>query len=391
MKFDAVVIGAGPGGSAAAYQIAKAGLKVLMVEKRAEVGSPKRCAEGLSFSSMERMGIKVPDNCVARKISGATVYAPNGKSVRADFKKAVGCVLERKVFDKWLAYEASRVGAKVLAKTEAVSLERVDGGIKVSLKSDEKGWDAEAKIVIAADGVESKMARMMGFDTTNKLADIASGYQVEMSNVKIDPDRTELYFGNEIAGGGYCWIFPKGVDVANVGIGVRKPWAKKTAKEHLMDFIQSKPGLKKGSIIEVNAGGVPVGGIMDNMVEDNFMVVGDAGHQVNPIHGGGIADSYIGGKIAGLVAVEAVKSGDLSKKKLSEYNRRWLSFRGNKLKKLVKLRMVVESLSDDELNWLVDYLKGEDLVELSNAGGFKKLGWLLMKKPRLLSIARKLM
>ena len=390
-SYDVVIAGAGPGGCGAAIAAARAGLRVLLVEKRQEIGSPKRCGEGLSRSSLERMGIEYNPVWMRRKIIGATVYAPNGKFVRYDGED-LGWIIERKVFDKWLANKAVSAGAKVLAKTEVVDIIREEGILSgVVLYSQGKEVRIKTKILIAADGVESKVARLVGFRTNLNPSDLVSGFQYEMAGVDIDPDRIELYFGNEIAPGGYVWIFPKGETIANIGIGVRKPFAKKTAKEYLDEFIESKPGLRNGSILEVNAGGVPVGGLMENMVSDGFMIVGDAAHQVNPIHGGGISEAFVGGKIAGEVAAEAIKAGDVSAESLKVYNERWWEERGKKLQKIFKLRLVAESLTDDELNWLAEYLSGEDLVNLSKSKGFVKFAKLLMKKPRLITLARKLL
>ena len=390
-SYDIVIVGGGPAGSSAAMTAAKAGLSVLMVEKRAEIGSPKRCGEGLSKSALERMGLEKDDSWVCRTVLGASAYAPNGKKITIDYKGPEGWVIERKVFDKWLAKKAVHAGAKVLAKTDAVSLIKEDGKVSgVTLESGGKKWDVHAKLVIAADGVESKMAREAGIDTTLRLVDVASGVQFEMAGVDIDPDRIELYFGNDVAPAGYAWIFPKGKNEANVGIGVRKPWSKKTALEYLNDFVESKPGLKKGSIVEVNGGGVPVGALMEDMVADNFMIVGDAAHQVNPIHGGGIAESFVAGRMASQIASQAIRKGDTSKEALSEYNRIWWSERGERLSKLVRLREVTESLSDEELNWLAEYLQGEDLIEFARSSSLKKLGIILMKKPRLIGLAKKL-
>lgn len=391
-EYDAVVIGGGPAGSGAATAAAKAGLSVLMIEKRAEIGSPKRCGEGLSKSAAERMGIKESDPAwVCQNIKGATVYAPNGKFARVDFPDSEGWVIERKIFDKNLARKAAEAGATVVSKTEAISLlKENDKIIGVRIKHQDEEMDVKAKIIIAADGVESKIAREAGINTTLKHEDIASAAQYEMANVDVDQDRLELYFGNEIAGGGYVWIFPKGGKNANVGIGVRKPFAKRKAIEYLNDFINSHENLKKGSIIEFNTGGVPVGAIMKNMVTDNFIVAGDAAHQVNPIHGGGISESYVGGRIAGEIAAEAIKKDNTSKEFLSKYNDIWWNERGEKLQKIEKLRKVVESLKDDDLNWLADHLKGEDLVELSKANKFKFLAEIMMKRPSLLLLARKL-
>lgn len=390
-SYDVVVAGVGPGGSAVAKTCAEADLDVLAVEKRAEIGAPKRCGEGLSRSSRKRMGIKLPKNCISQTISGATVYAPNKKFARIDFDETEGWIVERKVFDKYLAAEAAKSGAKILAKTELVDPEKKEGGYRVTLDSRGEKKDVDCRMLIAADGVESKIARKVGLNTLNKTKDICSCAQFEMAGVDIDTDRIEFFFNQEMCPGGYFWIFPKSDHTANVGLGIRKPWAKKTAYQYLLDWVDSMPGLKKGSVIEVNAGGVPVGGLMKDMVSDNFMVVGDAAHHVNPIHGGGISEAYVGGRIAAEVAVDAMKSGNCSKKSLEKYNRRWWEERGDRLQRIVKLRKVLEALSNEELNFLVEYLKGADLIDLSKANKFTLLAKILMKKPKMALLARKLM
>lgn len=391
-SYDAVVIGAGPGGSGFAYSAAKRGLKVLMVEKRQEIGAPKRCGEGLSKSGIGRMGLECDPSWIRRGIKGATVYAPNGKSVNVDYGGAAGWVIERKVLDKWLAENAANAGARVLAKTEAVEIIKEDGLVSgVKLVSDGNEWEVKTPLVIAADGIESRVARMMGIDTSLKTIDAIAGFQYEMTNIEIDPDMLELFFGNEIAPGGYVWIFPKGKNTANVGIGVRKPFAKRTAKEYLDDFIESRDSLRKGSILEVNSGAVPVGGFLRTMVSQGFIIVGDAAHQVNPIHGGGIAEAFVGGRIAAEVAAEAKKAGDYSEDFLSRYNQMWDDERGRKLKKIQGLREVVEKLSDSDLDWLAENLSGENLIDFSKSKSLSLLAKLLMRKPRLALLARKLM
>ncbi|MEM5871604.1 MAG: NAD(P)/FAD-dependent oxidoreductase [Candidatus Aenigmatarchaeota archaeon] len=390
-EYDVIIVGVGPAGSSVARYCAHQGLKVLAVEKRQEIGSPKRCGEGLSKSALERMDIKLDNTWVTQVIKGASVYAPNGKKITVDFEGPEGWVIERKQFDKYLAKIASKEGAKILTKTEVIDVKRDGKKLKVFLKANGELFEVGCKILVACDGIESRIARIMGLDTTISLNDIASCVQFEMSNIKIDPDRIELYFGNEVAPGGYVWIFPKGKDSANVGIGVRKPFAKKSALAYLKDFIKTKENLRSGSILEVNSGGVPVGGFLSTMVDDNFLIVGDAAHQVNPIHGGGIAESYVAGRIASEAIVKAIRFNDYSKKMLMDYEKKWWKERGEKLKKLLRLREVVESLNDEELNWLADYLKGEELVGFARASGLKKLAFILMKKPKLAKLAKKLL
>jgi digeranylgeranylglycerophospholipid reductase len=391
-SYDVVVVGAGPGGSGAAIGAARRGLRVLVVEKRQEIGSPKRCGEGLSKGSAERMGIEPRPDWIRRPITGATTYAPSGEFVRIDYDEASGWVIERKLFDKYLAEIAVKSGARVMAKTEVLELVREDGIISgVRLEGEGRTWTVKAPLVIACDGIESKIARQAGIDTTINMKDAASGAQFEMAGIDIDPNRLELYFGGEIAPGGYVWIFPKGEDVANVGIGVREPFSKKPAIQYLREFIDKRPGLSKGSILEVNSGAVPVGGLMKNMVTDNLIVAGDAAHQANPIHGGGIAEAFIGGRIAGEVAAEAHEARDYSERFLSRYNERWWKERGNMLKDVLKLRVLMENLSDDDLNWLAKEIDGKDMIDFSKAKGLATLAKLLMKRPSLMGVARKLL
>ncbi len=390
-EYDVVVVGGGPAGSSAAKNMALKGLRVAMLEKRQEIGAPKRCGEGLSLATMEIIG-NIPERCIAQAINGSVVYAPNGKRVVADFGKDSGYVVERKVFDKWLAAEASRAGAHVQANTEVRDV-IIEDGFVGGVVAEHAGVvrNIKAKIVVAADGVESTVARKAGLDTTNSLTNMDSGYQYEMSGVRIpDPKKIHLYFGNEIAPRGYVWIFPKGRDVANVGIGTAL--AERPAREYLDRFIEGNPDMFRGAgVLEVNAGGIPVGGLLENMVLNGLVAVGDAAHQVNPIHGGGMKEGTIAGRIAADVINRCIRKGDVSKEALSEYNRIWWEERGRKLKKVEKLRETVERLSDQDLNMLADSLTGEMLIELSRGNKLRALAKILMKRPSLVRLARHLL
>ena len=387
MTYDVIIIGSGPAGTSCAKKLVENGFSVKVYDKRQEIGSPKRCGEGLDERTQEIIG-KIPERCIAQKIKGARIYAPNGKYLEAVLEYG-GFVLERKVFDKWLAEEAVKAGAQIQANTLISSLIKNNGyftGVRGEFLGEE--FEEKAKMIVCSTGAESPL-RNQALKIYSKPNLIDSCLQYEMSGIGTDSDFIHIYMGNKIAPRGYAWVFPKGKEKANVGVGVIP--GEKTAKFYLDNFINVNPEIKKGSIIEVNAGCVPVGGMLENMVANGFLICGEAAHHVNPIHGGGIKEAIISGRLAADVISDALKKDDVSEKYLSKFNKLWWEERGNHLRNIEKLREVVEKLSDEDLNDLADALKPEDLIEFSRGSKLSVLAKALMRKPRLVTLAKHLL
>lgn len=385
---DVLIIGAGPAGTACAKKLAENGFSVKVFDKRAEIGAPKRCGEGLSEASQQVMG-KIPDRCIAHKIKGARLYAPDGRYLDAILAQG-GFVLERKVFDKWLAEEAVKAGAAVQANTFISDLVKDSRGYFVGVKGEFLGneFEEKARVIVCATGAESPL-RTKALGVFSKVNLIDSCLQYEMTNVDVVPDLIHIYLSSVLAPRGYVWVFPKGEHRANVGLGIipqdKKPGA------YLDEFLKLHPEISKGSILEVNAGCVPVGGMAKDMVANGFVLCGEAANHVNPIHGGGIKEAVISGQMAADVITECLKKNDVSKSALSKFNEVWWKERGNHLKRVEKLRETLEKLSDADLNDLVDVLKPEDIIEFARGAKLSVLAKVLMRKPRLVSIARHLL
>ncbi len=393
-EFDVIIVGAGPAGLVAARDCAKAKLAVLLLDRKQEIGAPKRCAEGLSLSWFKRLKLKPNKEWCIQPIYGAALYSPSGKKVVFKSKKLEGYILERKIFEKHLAIEAAKAGAKIRVKANVENAVRENQ--KVVLTANESGETKQylAPLVIAADGIDSRVSRMLGLNTTNKLNDIDSGYQYELTNISgYDEELLHLYFGNEVAKRGYVWIFPKRKGTANVGIGIGGA-QEKSAKYYLDKFIASQPGLAKGVPIEINAGAVSVGGFLEEMTADNLIACGDAAHHVDPIHGGGIGIAMEAAEIASRIAAEAFKKKDFSKNFLQKYTAAWLEARGNQLKKRLKARILLEKLSDADFDYLAESLDFDDVLMIGygNLDKKDKLAFLakkLIKRPGLVAILGK--
>ncbi len=370
MKCDMVVVGAGPGGSMAAKAAAEAGLKVVMVEKRQEIGDPVRCAEGVSKRSLLEM-VKPDPRWIAAEVKGAKIYAPDGTEIVMSEDKAgaeVGYVLERKVFDRGLAMDAARAGAEVMVKTRALGLLRDGGKISgVSAMRLGEEFRIEAPLVIGADGVESKVGRWAGIDTALNPKDISVCAQFLVHDPSIENDYCEFFLGNEKAPGGYIWIFPKGDHLANVGLGILGSKSKSGYPVALLKKFM-KERLPDGKAIEMVVGGDPVAGVMETTTADGVMLVGDAARQTDSLTGGGILNAMKAGQIAGQVAAKAVPSEDVSKSGLREYEALWREAMEKHLQRSYEYKEFFVKLTDGDLNNLIGSLKREDISKMDLRG-----------------------
>ncbi|MGB9860635.1 MAG: FAD-dependent monooxygenase, partial [Moorellaceae bacterium] len=205
-EYDVIVVGAGPAGSAAARVAAAAGLKVLILERKARPGFPVQCAEYVPV--LMDLEVEIPGEAVAQRVEGMEARFPEGTTLAVH---APGFLLRREVFDYALALQAVAAGAElwtstcVLNWTEKGLIVRREGSL-LTLK---------ARVIVGADGPRSVVARAAGYRPHR----LAVAYQVEVElpeSMRV----TQVYFDPAFFGG-YAWVFPKGL-TANVGVGVTR-------------------------------------------------------------------------------------------------------------------------------------------------------------------------
>ncbi len=360
-RYDLTIVGAGPGGAMAAYTAARAGLSVLLLEKRQEIGSPVRCAEGVGRDALAQFLDPDPHwiSAVINRLE-ITAVGPNGNvagALRAEGGR--GYILERRVFDRALAERAAQAGAEVRVKTAASGLLTEAGrvrGVRIRHGDLIGGGqvEVEAQIVIGADGVEAQVGRWAGLDVQLPLQDTMVCVQYLLAGVDVDPACTAYTIGQEIASGGYAWVFPKGEGRANVGLGAQAD-LRRDAPVHdpaegkgragdgtvlgcLTRFVECHRELARGYPVTLVAGNVPVALAPSRLVLDGLMLVGDSARQVDPLTGGGILNAMMAGQLAAQVAVEAIAAHDTSAGFLSRYPQRWHRAAGRKLERNYRLR-----------------------------------------------------
>ena len=384
MKYDVVVVGSGPAGSVTARFASEAGAKVLIVERRAEVGVPVLCGEGIS-RKIDDWDMLKGRRWVAGKMDGARIYSPDGTMVKLSADIAgneTGYVVYRDVFDQELARRAVKSGAEIMMNTRVNGLMKEEDKITgVKAKRFDEDIEFEADVVVGADGVESKVGLWAGIETTLKPYDLETCVQYTLTNIDCNDAYCDFYLGKKIAPGGYIWVFPKGKDVANVGIGILGSLSESGMARKLLDeFIDKHSELKKGEPIRFLAGAVPVSNPVET-VRDKLMLVGDAARHVDPITGGGLTHCLQGGKIAGETIGKAVEKQDFSKELLSEYEIRWKEAFGKKLKRNYLVKEILLDMEDKTLNMLADSLKDYNFEDISTLSLVKAL---VLKHPTLL-------
>jgi len=383
-RYDVVVVGAGPAGSVTAKTAAERGLDVLLIERNPDIGVPVKCAEGVS-KGIEQF-VSVDKKCICAEVNGANIYGPDGTKVALSGEKMeeVGYVLERRLFDKALAIEAANAGAEVRVKTEAYSVIKADadGYAKgVCVRSMGEDIRVYANVVVAADGVESKIGRLAGIDTRMRPSDICVCAEFLMCDIELETDYSEFFVGSEIAPQGYAWIFPKGGDRANVGLGIGGDASDENhrAINYLKAFARDK--FPDGKTVAEMCGAVPLSGPIAESVADGLILVGDAARHVNPLTGGGILYAIWAGHIAGDVIAKASQENNFSKDRLMEYDNRWRNAFEKRLITGLKAKEFFFKLSDNDLNQLAHSLVGVNIAEFSTTALLMEL---VKKNPKML-------
>jgi geranylgeranyl reductase family protein len=378
MKVDVLVIGLGPAGGSLIHELAKLDnkeLKILAIDKRERPGYPVQCGEFMP-SPEEMVGL-MPDvpnaeefftfdsKYISTRTNRITFFSPSGKMIQTPFE---GYTLHRGKWNEDLILSAEKSGVEVWRSSKAVKKE--NDSIFVS-KLNSSPEPIQAKVIVGADGVRSRIARWSGLAERRSSEHFVYVKQHVMSNIRADEydaSNILMYFGEKYAPGAYAWIIPKNELSANVGVGLRTPMRKEgiTVSKSLDNLVSLHPDaskILKDAIIESTIGGlVPVGLPVRKTVEEHSktLILGDAASQIVSSVGGGIPTAMV----AGSIAAHTINNHLSQNHPLMNYELDWRKFMMSMFIRSYKLRRLFDKISsgsDSRIQWYLNRLKSSDV------------------------------
>ncbi|TEB16992.1 putative oxidoreductase [Pelotomaculum sp. FP] len=321
MRYDVIVVGAGPAGAVAARDCAGAGLETMILEKEYHP-RPKTCAGGITAAAMGLLGAALPPEIVEARCSSFRGFYGD-RVMEIDLEQDFMVLVSREIFDQWLISLAQSAGAE-LKQGERVTA--VAAGEREVTVSTTKGVYS-GLLVIGADGVNSTVAKTVRKPFNKKdlafcvCADVARGEEEGGWREAI-----EIHYGQLPMG--YSWVFPKRGRLS-AGMG---SWLANASglKEAFSNFLKGRGILEE----QRSKGGlIPLGGIARPTVSDRVILAGDAAGYTDPFTGEGIRYAVASGRLAAATAASLISRGaPLTRLHLGVYERNCYQQFGSDLK-----------------------------------------------------------
>jgi len=358
---DVLIVGGGPSGLHAARLLAGGGLRVLVAERKKDIGANVVCTGIVGQEVFSEFDL--PTGPILRELRTVKLVSALGNTFQYHHPSVFASVVDRKLFDQALAEKARAAGAEISTSIRVYDVVPGDGRVRILAKThDEAPVEYSAAVAILATGIDHRLNERLGLGIPR---DYVIGAQAEL-DVRGDGEAT-IFVGRSVAPGGFGWSVPCGRDRARIGLltsGEPRFWFEKLVRkfhpEIAPSFDRSRVQVKP--IVQ---------GLVSKTYGDNILALGEAAGQVKTTTGGGIYFGLVGARIAADVILKNHPRNTFTKRRLAEYERTW---RGVLQKEILighYARKVYARFTDRQIERLFDLARTDGLVPLvQNTGRF---------------------
>ena len=364
---DVLIVGGGPAGLAAAEAAASQGARTLLLERQHEIGYPVHTSGGSWISDMQALGI--PEH-LYHPVTKVYFVSPH-REVPLHYHPAVACVLDVRGVYQHLAGRAVAAGAAIRVRHTVEQTLLEDGRVTgVTAKNHiSERINVRAAVTIDASG----FSRHVGVRTDMGKAFHRYGYGAEYDMYAPYYPQDELYLimGSQFAPRGYAWAFPRGNGRVRLGVGVLHPDCDDDARGYLDRIIHDLPQLsgkfKHASPLEYHTGLFPSEGAVECFSRDGLLLAGDAGGHGSTLVGEGIRFAIYSGQMAGAIAAQAVKAGDISAAYLGRFDKQWRARFGRDMDISYMINKRIANYSDEQWDGALDLMKRLTPAQMAQA------------------------
>ena len=304
--FDVVVVGGGPSGATAATDLARAGLKVCLLDR---AGRIKPCGGAVPPKLMEEFD--VPESLLVAKVNAARMISPASVAVDMPIEGGYVGMVDREVFDEWLRERACRAGVDLRRGVfkKVVRDDAAEAGVQYQSKTDHSTVTLRARVIIGADGAMSAVAKQCvpGADKIRYVAAYHEIVRLPAMGESVPASRCDVYYQGNLSPDFYAWIFPHGT-TASIGVGSAQ---KGFSLRNAVGQLRKANGSHGYETLRCEGAPIPMKPLKRWDNGRDVVLAGDASGVVAPASGEGIYYAMLGGRLAADAAQSFLQTGDV--------------------------------------------------------------------------------
>jgi geranylgeranyl reductase family protein len=351
--YDVVVAGGSVSGLLAAREIASRGHSVLVIEEDSEIGTPEHCGGLVSLDAIRKLGILPRNNTIQNRVKAAMICSPS-KNFQINTANQKVVVLERREFDKSIALQSARLGAKIRTKCSLREARSMTDSLRKTFRIVTTEGTVQSQYFVDARGISSLIQ--------NDRSGVLLSAQYEVYASWIEKDTVLVEFDNIKYPGFFAWIIPTGEGSGKVGVAGRSI---NTARS-LLSYLESKGS--RFSVIRKVFAPIWINGPIEEFTRGRTIIVGDAAGQTKPTTAGGIYTCGLAGILAGKAISNAIESKNDGC--LQDYPTSWTRIFGKEFRNMVIFRKLLERLDNKALDLIFSNIRSSDINRVSESGDF---------------------